>query len=234
MIDPPVSFVLCGGLGTRLRSAVSDRPKSMAPVAGRPFLELLLADLRRQGIRRAVLGTGYLSEQVRDHFGDGSGVGLGIGYSVETEPLGTGGALRLAASELSDPALVLNGDSFVDFELSALTRTLRETDASFVMALQAVPDVGRYGSVTLGEEGRVEAFVEKGGASGPGLINAGVYLVRREAIDAIPEGRKVSLETEVLPGLIGRSLRGVVCSGRFIDIGVPEDYRRAQTLLAAD
>src|SRR5450432_1909982 len=113
------AFVLCGGLGTRLRSVLSDRPKSMAPIAGVPFLQLLLEDLRSQGITEAVLGTGYLAEQIEGYFGKGDQLGMGLRYSREQAPLGTGGALKLAEPLLSDPLLVLNGDSYVEWSFAA-------------------------------------------------------------------------------------------------------------------
>src|SRR5690348_13944015 len=139
------AFVLCGGLGTRLRSVISDRPKSMALVAGVPFLEIILRQLRAAGIDQVILGTGYRAEQIEEYFRDGSQVGLSIRYSREQEPLGTGGAVKLGEPMLGDPILVLNGDSYTNWVLPELIQTFRGKEATAVMALQSVPDVSRYG-----------------------------------------------------------------------------------------
>ncbi len=154
-------------------------------------------------------------------------------YSREDEPLGTGGALKLAEPLLSDPVVVLNGDSYVEWSLAATRDLFAQKDASVVMILQAVPDVARYGSVTIEPDGRVTEFVEKGTRTGAGLINAGVYLVRKEIVAALPAGEAVSLERDVFPGLLRGKVYGLVSEGLFIDIGVPADLERAQTVLFA-
>lgn len=226
------AFVLCGGLGTRLRSVISDRPKSMALVAGVPFLEIILRQLRVAGVRNIVLGTGYLAEQIEEYFREGDQLGLSIHYSREQEPLGTGGAVKLAEPMLGDPVLVLNGDSYVNWVLTDLLQVYLEKQATAVMALQPVPDVSRYGSVAVDDDRRVTEFVEKGVRIGAGLINAGIYLLQKQLITDLPEGRPISLEREVFPQLLGGKVYGVVSAGDFIDIGVPADLERAQTLLA--
>jgi D-glycero-alpha-D-manno-heptose 1-phosphate guanylyltransferase len=227
------AFVLCGGLGTRLRSVLSDRPKSMAPVAGIPFLQLLLENLRSQGIREVILGTGYMADQIEAFFDKGENIGLHIRYSREDKPLGTGGALKLAEPLLSDPVVVLNGDSHVEWSLAATVKLFTGKDAAVVIALQAVPDVSRYGSVTMESDGRVTEFVEKGTRTGAGLINAGVYLLRKEIVRALPVGEAISLEKDVFPQLLSGKVYGLVSSGLFIDIGIPADLQRAQTLLVS-
>ncbi len=228
------AFILCGGLGTRLRSVVSDVPKSMAKIGQRPFLEIQLLQLRAQGIRRVVLGTGYLGEQIETYFGDGSRVGLAISYSRETEPLGTGGAIRLALEQLSSPALILNGDSYCQCDLAALARFYDERGADFVMAVREIENASRYGRVRVEGEDRLGGFEEKNGADLPGLINTGIYLCHREIIAGIPAGRPVSFERETIPSALTRPCHVFRTSGIFIDIGVPDDYQRAQTLLAID
>jgi NDP-sugar pyrophosphorylase family protein len=229
---PVRAFVLCGGQGTRLRTVLADRPKSMALISGAPFLQLLLDRLRSQGIGDVILGTGYMAAQIERYFGCGEKFALRIRYSREHEPLGTGGALKLAEPLMSDPILVLNGDSYVDWRLITMLELFNSKNAEMVIVLQAVPDVSRYGSVTLDEDGRVTQFIEKGGAAGHGLINAGVYLLRKQIVSDIPAGTAISLEREVFPRLLERRVYGLVCSGLFIDIGIPEDLQRAQTLLA--
>ena len=226
------AFVLCGGLGTRLRAVLSDRPKSMALVAGVPFLQLLLEQVRSQGVHQVILGTGYMADQIESFFGDGKDLGLHISYSRETEQLGTGGALKLAQPLLSDPILVLNGDSYAELDLGAIAELFTKRNASVVIVLQTVPDVARYGSVTIDAEGRVSDFVEKGARTGAGLINAGIYLVRKEIISGLPAGRPISLEKDVFPELLRGAVYGVVSEGVFIDIGIPSDLERAQSVLS--
>jgi NDP-sugar pyrophosphorylase family protein len=226
------AFVLCGGLGTRLRAVLNDRPKSMAVVAGVPFLQLLLEQVRSQGVNEVVLGTGYMADQIEAFFRDGSALSLRISYSRETEPLGTGGAIKLAEPLLSDPVFILNGDSYVEVDLAAMLKLFTERNATVVIALQTVPDVARYGSVTIAPDGRVTQFVEKGTRTGAGLINAGIYLVRKEVIASLPAGKPISFEKDVFPELLHGAVYGAVCNGLFIDIGIPSDLERAQALLS--
>jgi D-glycero-alpha-D-manno-heptose 1-phosphate guanylyltransferase len=228
------AFILCGGLGTRLRSVVSDVPKSMAKIGERPFLEIQLLQLRSQGVRRVVLGTGYLGEQIESYFGDGERVGLTVSYSRETEPLGTGGAIRLALDQLSSPALILNGDSYCQCDLAALAAFYEERGADFVMAVREIENASRYGRVRVEGADRLGGFEEKSGADLPGLINTGIYLCNRDIIAGIPAGRPVSFERETIPSALARPCHVFRTSGIFIDIGVPDDYQRAQTLLAID
>src|SRR5215831_2834711 len=227
------AFVLCGGQGTRLRPVLADRPKSMALISGTPFLQLLLDRLRSQGVGDVILGTGYMAEKIESYFGAGSKLAMRIRYSREHEPLGTGGALKLAEPLISDPVLVLNGDSYVEWSLVPMLELFTDKDADMVVVLQAVADVTRYGSVALDRDGRVIRFVEKGAAAGPGLINAGVYLVRKQIVRNLPAGTAISLEREVFPRLLDRGIYGLVSTGLFIDIGIPDDFKRAQTLLAS-
>src|SRR5438045_1290207 len=147
--DPVRAFVLCGGPGTRLRPILADRPKSMAPISGTPFLQLLLDRLRSQGVSDVILGTGYMAEKIEGYFDCGNKSAMCIRYSKEDEPLGTGGALKLAEPLISDPVLVLNGDSYVEWSLIPMLELFRAKDAISVVVVQAVADVTRYGSVAL-------------------------------------------------------------------------------------
>lgn len=228
---PLRAFVLCGGLGTRLRSVLSDRPKSMALIGNVPFLQLLLEGLKSQGVQEVVLGTGYRADQIEDFFRSGEAIGIHLHYSHENAPLGTGGALKLAEGLLSDPVVVLNGDSFVEWSLAAMADLFREREADIVMVLQEVPDVSRYGSVTIDADGRVAEFVEKGSLSGAGLINAGIYLLRKGIVTSLAAGSAISLERDVFPKYLGGKFFGLVSRGTFIDIGIPTDLERAQTVL---
>jgi len=230
------AVILCGGLGTRLRPVVPDRPKGLALVGGRPFLEYLFGWLRGAGIHDLILCTGYASEAIREHFGTGGPCGLSLRYSEEAVPLGTGGALRGAEHLISKGTfLVLNGDSIVDVDLERLLIDHLRRKSAATMTLALAPQPERYGQVSIGEQQEVLAFAEKeaAGASGPArasrYINGGVYAFQREALALIPPAPPaVSLERSVLPRLIGNGLRGFRSEGYFIDIGVPEDFRRAQ------
>lgn len=225
------ALILCGGLGTRLREAVPDKPKSMAPIKGKPFLEILIRGLKAKGVDDFVLATGHLSEQIEAYCENGACWDVKVRYSREPEPLGTGGAVKLAEPLLADRFLVLNGDTFVDFDPAALTAKMDSTGAPLVLTLRHVEDPERYGAVDVEANGKVRAFVEKGVRRG-NLINAGVYMVKKSALRLMDAGRAVSLEKEWMPRLIAEGIYGVETKGLFIDIGVPEDFLRAQDLLA--
>ena len=231
--DAVRAFVLCGGAGTRLRPVLADRPKSMALIGETPFLQLLIERLRSQRVSDVILGTGYMAEKIESYFRSRNDLGMRIRYSREHEPLGTGGALKLAEPFISDPVLVLNGDSYVEWELLPMLELFTAKDAAVVVVVQAVADVARYGSVALDHDGRVTEFIEKGIPAGPGLINAGVYLLRKQIVRELPAGTAISLEREVFPSILDRRVYGLVCTGLFIDIGIPDDLKRAQELLAS-
>jgi D-glycero-alpha-D-manno-heptose 1-phosphate guanylyltransferase len=222
------AVILAGGLGTRLRSVVADRPKALATVNQRPFLSFLLEKLAAAGIGHAVICTGYLGDQIRDAFGT-CYRGMQLAYSQESEPRGTGGALRLALPLFpSELLLVLNGDSFCNFDYRAFLGFHRQKLATMSLCLAEVADVSRYGAVGLDDGGRILQFCEKGVARGAGVINAGVYLTTRTLISTIPPEVVISLERDVIPTQIGAGLHGFRSPGKFIDIGVPADYAAAQ------
>jgi D-glycero-alpha-D-manno-heptose 1-phosphate guanylyltransferase len=225
------AIVLAGGFGTRLRGIVDDLPKPLAPVAGRPFLARLLDRLAGDGIRRCILATGYLSERIEAAIGP-RWQGMDIAYSVESEPLGTGGAIRLAAHALhGDAAHVLNGDTWLAYSPAALAAAARAIDAPLGMALARVDDVARYGAVTIAD-GRAVCFREKG-ERGPGWINAGCYFLDARALAALPSSAAFSFEHAVLQPCAARGeVAAFTATAGFIDIGVPEDYARAQALFA--
>ncbi|HKI38700.1 MAG TPA: nucleotidyltransferase family protein [Gemmataceae bacterium] len=218
--------ILAGGLGTRLRSVVSDRPKVLAPVGGRPYLTYLLDQLASAAIPEVVLLAGYGAGQIRDALGETYGP-MRLVYSVEPAPLGTAGALRLALPHLpSSTVLLLNGDSYCDVDLGAFRRCHR---GGASLALARVPDASRFGQVRVGRDGRVIRFEEKGAADGPGWVNAGIYLLDRSLIEEIPPRRPTSLERDLLPGwVLARCVRGFRCGGRFLDIGTPQSYAEAE------
>lgn len=226
------AIILAGGFGTRLRSVVSDVPKPLAPVGGRPFLAWVLDSLAIQGIRRAILATGFMGDRVARTCGQ-SWQGMELLYSQEREPLGTGGAIAMAFSQVEGEAcLVLNGDTWLAFDHAKFDREWRTGNARLAIALAAVPDVSRYGAVEM-EKSRVTALVEKG-TTGPGHINAGVYGIRRSLLADFPAKESFSFENDVLMPTVRReAVFGYTRTHDFIDIGVPQDYQRAQDLVPA-
>lgn len=226
-------LVLAGGMGTRLSPVIGDLPKVLAPVAGRPFLHYVLHYLRNQGISDIVLCTGYGAEQVADYCQDGSRWGVHVRYSAEVQPRGTGGAIKHAQPLIaSDPFLVLNGDSLVQADLAHLISFHAEKQTWITIVLVEVPDKARFGSVVLASDDSIAGFNEKG-HQGAGLINAGIYLMERAVLEAMPARCNASVERDVFPCFVGKGLYGMVVPGPFIDIGTPEAYRMAQTVLAS-
>ena len=223
------AVILVGGLGTRLGHLTRDTPKPLLQVGSRPFLEYVIWNLRRFGVTRIVFAAGYLADRIEQHFGDGQDHGVEITYCREPVPLGTGGALRNCLPFLDDQFFVLNGDTLFDINYFALVHALSDasSDTDGVLALRSVSDVERYGSVTL-QSSVITGFAEKS-HSDAGLINGGVYLLRRSIVDAMEADRKISLEAEIFPKLVEqRRLLGVPLTGYFLDIGLPETLRQAQ------
>lgn len=228
MTEPLASIpalVLVGGQGTRLRPAVSDRPKPMAEAQGRPFLEWLLLYLKAQGLTRLVFASGHLSEWIDAHFGDGSAWGLSIEHSVEESPLGTGGAIRLAAPLLSAGRFFLiNGDTLFAANLSELLEAHEAQGAALTLALHHVNDNSRYGRVRLSGQ-RLIGFEEKPATPTPSWINGGTFLLERNILERFPQTARFSFEQDVLPGLIrDTTCIGVKQRAYFVDIGLPETY----------
>lgn len=223
--------LLVGGLGTRLRPVLPGTPKPLASVGLRPFLELLVAQLRQHDIRRLVFCTGYRAEEIEKQFGDGQRWGVTIEYSKETSPLGTAGALKLAEPLLRDGSnfLVMNGDSFMQMDLRGLLAFHRDRGGIASMAVVRMKNENRYGTVQFASDGRVTGFTEKGDGPPSGFVNAGVYLFDRHVFDHLPSG-PASLESDVFPELLSYGLFAAEQHGMFIDIGTPEDYARAQAL----
>lgn len=218
------AVILAGGMGTRLQSVVSDVPKPMAPVHGKPFLEYLLQQLIRSNIRHVILSVGYKWEIIRDYFGNGAKWGLTIQYAVETEPLGTGGAIREASRLVTaDSFLVMNGDSFFDIDIFSLFQFHRAKQSNITLALVSMDNVSRYGSVELDGNSEIVKFHEKK-REGHGLINSGIYVINQSVARQIPPGT-ISFEKDVLPCRTGDRVFGAIREGYFIDIGIPEDYR---------
>lgn len=220
--------ILAGGLGTRLRSIVKDRPKALAEIRGRPFLAYLLDQLAAAGVLDVVICTGYLGEQVREAFGD-SYADMRLAYSQESSQLGTAGALRLALPLFkSDSVLVMNGDSYCNVEVCPFRdwHFQREAEASIVLV--EARDVARFGSVEVDSSGKVIGFQEKNMANRAGWVNAGVYLIASSLIQTIPAAGAVSLERTMFPSWIEQGLYGYRSAGKFLDIGTPEHFVQAE------
>ena len=230
---PERAIILAGGFGTRLRSVVSDVPKPMAPVNGRPFLAYLLDAVIARGVTDITLAVGYKGETVEAGFG-ASRNGATLRYSYEREPLGTGGAVALALEgyDGQDPIWILNGDTFFDADLGAVAKTHHDAGADVTLALKAMDLADRYGLVETDEGGRITRFREKQ-PDAAGLINAGVYLLQPAALRLFGFPQRFSLEKDFFERhLATLNVVGVPQDGYFVDIGVPEDYERAQAHFA--
>lgn len=232
-VQPPAplseaaALILVGGVGTRLRPVVADRPKALAIVRGRPFLVYLLDHVVEAGIGRIVLCTGFGGDAIQREFGF-TYRGVELTYSQENRPLGTAGALRNGLHYTPHgPILVMNGDSFCDVSLEDFWQWCDDRSACAAQVLTCVPDIARFGEVLTLPSGEVTQFREKNSAGGSGWVNAGIYRFSREVLQNIPPDREVSLEREVLPQLVGHGLFGYKSAARFLDIGTPDSYREA-------
>jgi D-glycero-alpha-D-manno-heptose 1-phosphate guanylyltransferase len=225
------AIILAGGLGTRLSSRLSDLPKAMAPVAGRPFLEILLNQLLNAGCNRVILSVGHRRQAIIQTFGD-SFHGMPLHYVIETAPLGTGGAIRLSLQHARENSvLVLNGDTFLDVNFADMLSLHKIGGSPMTLAVTKVQEMGRYGGVRIDGQ-HVVGFIEKG-QNGPGWINGGVYAMNRDFPwpESLPS--QFSFELDVLANHLDRLHPGVFeCFGKFLDIGTPEDLDRAQIELA--
>lgn len=219
------AIVLAGGFGTRLKHIVSDVPKPMAPVCDIPFLEYILNQLKDNGIDKAVLAVGYMKEVIEDYFGDEFN-GLKLIYSPEETPLFTGGAIKQALKYCNDEnVFVINGDTYFDVNFKLMSAAFQNQGAQIMIAVKEMYDFERYGTVVF-DAGRITEFVEKKPQK-KGYINGGIYLINRNILDRF-EGA-FSFETEVMEKNVkDMYMMAFVSEGYFIDIGIPEDYARAQ------
>lgn len=220
------AIILAGGQGTRLRHVLPDIAKPMAPIGGHPFLELLLTRLASDGFGRVVLSLGYKAESICGYFGQRF-AGVEIAHVIEEKPLGTGGGIRLAMQKCTqDHVFVFNGDTFVDLDTRELETQWQASRALTIVARE-VADTARYGRLQICD-GSITGFLEKG-ISGPGLINAGCYVLPRGILDRFAPGEAFSFEADFLvPEVARRRIDCFQSTGYFIDIGIPEDYARAQ------
>src|SRR5581483_61938 len=231
--EPLEAIVLVGGQGTRLRPLTLSAPKPLLPTAGVPFLSHLLARAAASGVTHVVLATCYKASMFSSVFGDGSAFGISISYVTEDEPLDTGGGIRNAArslrgSKAADPVVVMNCDILSGHDLGAQLDLHVKSDAAVTLHLVEVPDPTRFGCVPIDPNGRVTAFLEKTPNPVTNRINAGCYVFRRDVIDSIPAGRRVSVERETFPGLIaaGELVMGYPESAYWLDVGTPQAFVR--------
>lgn len=214
------AIILCGGLGTRLRSVISDVPKPMAPIKNKPFLAFVLEYLKKQNISRVVLAVSYKYEIIQEYFGN-SYIGMQILYSIEKEPLGTGGAILEALNLInSDSCYVLNGDTFFDVNLDRL----KLDNSDICVALKPMKNFDRYGSVDIDNNSYISAFNEKKFTSN-GLINGGVYVIKKNIFNSFNLPNKFSFEEFFQENFLIFNAKATVFDDYFIDIGIPQDYK---------
>jgi D-glycero-alpha-D-manno-heptose 1-phosphate guanylyltransferase len=224
------AIILAGGFGTRLQSVVNDVPKPMAPVNGQPFLNYQLRYLKFYGIKKVVLSVGHLHEKITSYYKNNF-EDLEIDYTIEKEALGTGGGIRLAMEKCnSESILVLNGDSFFEINLNSFSDKHLKANSDYSLALRKVMNAARYGTIQMGTDVRISSFKEKDGKETPGLINAGIYLLNKEIYLSNTEANKsFSIEKDFFEKKLNElTISGFEFDGYFIDIGIPEDYSKAQ------
>lgn len=212
------AIVLAGGLGTRLKSIVQDLPKPMAPINDKPFLEFIFEYLKKQGIEEIILAVSYKYEVIQEYFKD-EFLGIKIKYSIEKEPLGTGGAIREALKFIKNEAYVLNGDTIFDIDLKKLALN----DSKICIALKQMQNFDRYGTVNVDDQGIVTSFEEKIFKK-QGLINGGIYLLTKDIFNEFDLEKKFSFEEFLQENYEKLKARACIFDDYFIDIGVPEDY----------
>lgn len=227
------AIILAGGLGTRLKDAVPGLPKCMAPVSGRPFLDYLITYLKEQGIGRFIFALGHMHEQIEDHIRKNH-PGLDVSFSVEREPLGTGGALLLACKQVTEPdVFIMNGDTLYNVSIEPFSSFHRQHGALCTIALKPMKDFDRYGVVETDKDGHIISFLEKKPYRA-GLINGGVYALHVSSFLKLGLPAKCSFEKDFLETYVGSmKMMGMPDDSYFIDIGIPEDYERAGRELPA-
>lgn len=229
------TVILVGGFGSRLKEIVSDRPKPMADFFGKPFLEYQLLLLKKYGLTDVVLCTGFMSEYIQSYFKEGRSLGINISYSIETSPLGTGGAIKKALNKLDDVFLVLNGDTLLNFNYFDMISKFNVEDQDVVIAIKKIKSSGaRYGSVWVDKEMRITSFREKisNKPESCQYINAGLYMINKKSINWNIYSDNFSLEKNVLPDVAKRGrLYGYLYTGYFIDIGIKESFYEFKNFL---
>ncbi|WP_087698948.1 D-glycero-D-manno-heptose 1-phosphate guanosyltransferase [Campylobacter jejuni] len=214
------AIILCGGLGTRLKSVIKDIPKPMAPINDKPFLEFIFEYLKKQSVKEVILAVSYKYEVIKEYFKD-EFLGIKIKYSIEKEPLGTGGAIKEALKFIKNELYVLNGDTFFDIDLSKL----KLDKSKICLALKQMNDFDRYGTINIDKHGLVISFKEKVFKK-QGLINGGIYLLTKDIFNEFDLEKKFSFEEFLQENYKKLKARACIFDDYFIDIGVPSDYER--------
>lgn len=227
-LEDITAAILAGGLGTRLQAAVKGKQKVLVKVKNYPFLKYLLDKLQKTGVKKVVICTGYLGEQVKKEFGKKYGK-LSISYSRENSKLDTAGAIRLALPLLkSKDILVTNGDSYFNCDLKKFWQFHIRKKSKASILLTRISNIDRYGQVALDKNNRITSFQEKNKQKGTGLINSGIYLFKKSLLSKIPKDKAISFEKELFPSLVGKDFYGFEGKGKFIDIGTPQSYKEAE------
>lgn len=224
------AIILAGGKGERLSHIIKDRPKPMAIVSGRPFLEYLILNLKKQGLTEIILSIGHKGNFIKKYFGNGNQLGVNIDYVIEKQLLGTGGAVNLALKKhnLGNNFIVINGDCYLDSNYNSLISNHLKFESTATLALVKYKNPDRYGTIQVASNNQIRKFEEKKKIKGEALINAGSYVFSKKIINYFPDKENFSLETEVFPK-IGGNLYGLIHGDYFIDIGVEKDFIRAQS-----
>ena len=222
-------IILAGGFGTRLKKVVKEVPKPMADINGKPFLHYLIQFYEQKGVEHIILSVGYLHKIIEDYFKDRYGK-VKISYVIESEPLGTGGAIiKSLLTAQTDQVLTVNGDTMFFVEPKEISAFHDEKKADITMVIRQVEDVSRYGSVLLDDNKRITGFSEKNTSSGKGRINGGVYLINKHLLLNKRFPQRFSIEKDYFEkDYSNTKIYGKDCNGYFIDIGIPEDYAKAQ------
>lgn len=224
--------ILCGGLGKRLKSVISDRPKPMAEIKNRPFLDILVDYVASYGFKRFILCIGYNGNVIKKYYQSNKDNSVTILFSEESEPLGTGGAIKNAESLIkSNPFLVLNGDSFCQVDLHKFLDFHIKKRALLSMVLTGISKDRDYGVINLGRSQRIIKFDEKVESKSSNFINCGIYSFDIRIFSLMPVNRNFSLEYELFPKIINSKFYGYITEGTFIDIGTPGKYRKAKKIL---
>ena len=222
------TVILAGGLGTRLRKVVPDCPKVLAEINGKPFLCHILDQLANAGINQVIISTGYLARMVEEAIGT-SYKGLLVNYSREEAPLGTAGALKLAGQDTdTEYCLVMNGDSYTEFEPISLFMSHNQYNADITLLVKMASDTSRFGTIQMNDQNEIVRFVEKENSSTAGLINAGIYIMKTSVLQKIPDKTPCSLEYDFFPLMLSNNIYGYETDGNFIDIGTPGSYAKAE------
>lgn len=227
------AIILAGGKGTRLQSLLSDIPKCMAPINGMPFISLILSYLNQEGVSKVFISVGYNKEYIINNLNTDYS-GMEIVFVPEEIPLGTGGAVKASLAFCSSPfPLVVNGDTFFRPDLKLLYQSHLSANSALTIVVKEMPDVSRYGSISIDENGRILSFIEKSDVASLGFINGGVYLMKNNVLESYPKA-SFSLENDFLKQNVTKNrFNAFVSEAPFIDIGIPEDYLKAAELINA-